>query len=142
MNTNNILLGDVFIIPNGSIRLGDCWDKENIINFFKEIFGGDYEVNENEHVIQCWFTDRNYEELKSNHMPTSENWANHGHPLLGIDPGEWVEVMPLSKLKGLKEGDTLDIKFHGFDISLRATQLQYRYRRFGKFEDVVALYPR
>lgn len=143
MNTNNnILLGDFFIIPNGSIALAKCWGKEQIIEGLKELFGEDYQPADDEPMVQVWYTDRDYEQNKANKQPTSENWACHGHPVLGIKPGEMVEVLPLSKIRELKEGDILNITYRGFKIELRAAQLPYRYRRFGDFQTVIAEYPR
>lgn len=86
--------------------------------------------------IQIWIAD-----------DRKDNWQDHGlpHELCSANfdkegPfGEYApSYIPARLLKDMKEGDTIDISFNGTTVTVTACQLDYRYRSFGSFEEVVA----
>jgi hypothetical protein len=55
-------------------------------------------------------------------MPNNENFATY---------------LPASLFKGKKEGDKVVISTKWGEVELTLSQLKYRYRRFGAFEEVM-----
>ena len=143
----------MFIIPNGLCRKGDFivssvskqfpladgfkygWEKENV-------------CDDEDLMVQVWFTGHD-----------SENWGDHSIPDLVVEAndmerrnayrdlddkeynkkvignsrmGSWA---PISWFEGKKEGDVIDIVIHGCTVSFTLSQLNFRYRSFGSFEN-------
>lgn len=136
----------MFIIPNKCSKV-DFSSDDDIVKFNN---GGILRVNEQyknlgadtkfqfidgDTPIQVWITD-----------DRKDNWQSHGLPhdlckeCAGDDQyDEYApSYIPARLLKGMKEGDTIDISFNGTTVTVTACQLDYRYRSFGSFEEVVA----
>lgn len=132
----NVVKGEIFIIPN---RIAKSDVNEYLTKHLnrKNEFLGLPEVMVGEKLIQVWFTDEE-----------SENWTSHGKMISGIEYSEdvkekwfqslWPGYLKKEMLEGLKEGDklTLNLK-NGVVVELTTNQEGYRYRNFGKFEEVL-----
>ena len=107
----------------------------------KKFFGGD--VKDDEELIQVWV-----------YGSGSENWSCHGWPGQLHKEKRWSDLsdaefeerqsdkfptmIPAQYLKGVKEGETVKFAMEdGRKFALTANQLQNRYRRFGRFEEVL-----
>lgn len=121
---------DMFIIPN-SIRTEKC--KREYENYFwndvdkklRHYFGDEVaDLGKGERrLVQVWIVSKE-----------SKNWADSGCP---IDNGYFPGNFPDWMLEDVKEGDSIDLPLRTGDVLvLTARQLNYRYSRFGSFEDV------
>jgi len=129
-NNQNQIVGDVFIIPNCPVRESD-WDgsfrliaKEQWTRFKNRIHRVINE-KEDEAYVQVWCcTPGDNESNWSCHheMPDNENFATY---------------LPVSLFKGKKEGDSVVVNTRWGEVVLTLSQLKYRYRRFGAFEEVM-----
>jgi hypothetical protein len=86
-------------------------------------------------LVQIWATDP---KSRKDEKEYSDNWNCHGIDfpkkfLMGWFPS----YVPYTLLKDKKEGDTVKFTYDGVDIELTCCQTQYRYARFGKFEDAL-----
>lgn len=116
--------GDTFIIPN----------KAHVDEAINELFG----VSPFESSVEIWTTSKK-----------SENWQCHQVPAnfskekakAFTDPrlreGFFINRIPSSLLRGLKEGDILEIFSGKFSIVTRLKQLGYRYQQYGPFQEVL-----
>lgn len=117
--------GIIFVIPNLSInerREGSDYMSRWITLNQKRFEPLGITLNNEETYVQVWVGD---EEV--------DNWTCNKEALGQMFPG-WL---PLSILKGVKEGDTIKLKWNDEDLELTANQLGCRYRNFGKFEEVL-----
>lgn len=147
MNTNYI-----FVIPNDQTTIienenhtPDKYDKmyldhlQNRANKIGLTVNGEKVIfKTNEPIIQVWWTGSG-----------STNWADHGLPeeLCGSAPNATEEEclhrdfmvgsLPYHLIENLKEGETLEVEINGKKTTVAANQLNYRYRRFGKFEEAL-----
>lgn len=114
--------GFIFIVPNQAIN-----GKRESAEFMQRwitLNGKSFsplgiELSEDETYIQVWVGNEE-----------NDNWTCDGE-------NHFPSYLPLSILKDVKEGETINLKWNGEDVRLRASQLEYRYRKFGKFEDVL-----
>ena len=135
MEAKKIYNAEMFIIPNSlrreKIELEDSkvasyfWDQyeRKAARYFGEEAA---RRNKSERILaQVWICSKE-----------SDNWADHGCP---IDGEHFVQNLPVEIIRGMKEGDTieLDLPEHNAILRLTAKQQGYRYERFGKFEDVL-----
>ena len=121
---------EMFIIPNsvrvegekGSEFFWTCIDRKMKIYFGEKAATKDLGKRR---YVQVWITSKE-----------SDNWADHTCP---IDGGYFVPNLPVWMIGKMKEGDTitLDLPNHDAVLKLTAAQLKYRYKGFGKFEDVL-----
>jgi hypothetical protein len=88
------------------------------------------DLHPNDMLVQVWCT-----------SPDSENWQDHGGLQLGghkLTPGEFPGYLPVRLFDGKTEGMTIEIEAeNGEIIELTLSQLKYRYRRFGTFDQVL-----
>jgi len=91
----------------------------------EECFDKRFEVKEGDMFMEVWFCSE-----------ASDNWVDHGHPQLKAFN---MRNLPLRLLKNLKEGDTLTFRFNGIPVELEAAQAEFRYGRFGLFQDIVGM---
>ena len=141
-NSINHATGDVFIVPNYARRFGDI-TFESVINRCKKVADENgITVTENSKFIEVWIVSK--KDLKT------DNLCDHGaHVLLD---GEEVVIhprisyIPEELFQGKKEGDHVTVKFTDndipFEIDLRLSQKEYRYARFGTFEEVLEVVTR
>lgn len=73
--------------------------------------------------VQVWFT-----------SDESENWTDHSHPRI---PNRIPNNLPIELFEGKVEGDTVTFDHDDLTIELVLNQSDYRYRRFGQFEEVL-----
>ena len=126
---------DAFIVPNGSYSLlptNPCFksDMERI----QEI-GIKPEVGEE--LIEVWILSRDrHEEGKDSNL-TDHGWFELGPQANAFSTEYAPASLPYSVLKDVKEGDSIDlVSKSGQKINLRFNQADYRYRMYGKFEEV------
>jgi len=124
-----IVKGDIFIVPNG---LSMANSKVGVFNAngMEEAYEG--------LIVEVWMTGSG-----------SENWGSHSFPEpianvagegAGID-GRWrylaPHYLPVNVFAGKVEGDCITLNFYGVQTELVLAQSKYRYRNFGKFEEVL-----
>ena len=125
--------GDVFIVPNGLLEVTDkhldpngIWDASEVAMF---------QGHKDELFVQVWMSNSD-----------CDNWSDHFYDVR-------YGHLPISLFDGKEEGDAIEFEalttsWKGSRknrptpekcmVKLTLKQLDYRYRRFGKFEDVLA----
>lgn len=125
-----VISGNIFIIPNMLFKPSS--ESEFHVDQFnrsmkpriEKIVGR--EVSENEVYVQVWAFDPN---------DNDSNWSDHSWP--GEEITRFPHYLPYKELEGLKEGEKITLESESFKVSLTADQLGTRYRRFGRFEEVL-----
>lgn len=133
------LAGEMFIIPNSLTKVRDF-----VFTSYQEELKELCKLNnisdaDNQYMLQIWVV-----------IPEmTDNLGDHG--ILINDEGYRCRCgnIPFDLVKDLKEGDTVTVKFDGwqntdtadtvpvvFELELTAKQLEYRYRSFGAWEEV------
>ena len=142
-NLKKLVRGDVFIIPNICDRFETFpsdsreWIKEK----HSHLTG--IEPKDEDIMLQVWITSEecaNWNDHQGGFqnvlgLPTTTKWEDSREGrLLGYFPSYY----PASIFAGKKEGDevTLDCPEYGVQIVLTCRQRNYRYSRFGNFEEV------
>ena len=136
-NNINHVTGDVFIVPNHARRFGNA-TFESIINRYKKVAEENgIEVTDDLKFVEVWIVCKN--DIKT------DNLCDHGAHVLC--DGEEVVIhprisnIPEELFQGKKEGDHISLKFTDedipFEMDLRLCQKEYRYCRFGTFEEVL-----
>ena len=138
-NSINHVTGDAFIVPNHARRFGNA-TFESIINRYKKV-AEENGVTEDSKFIEVWIVSK---DLKT------DNLCDHGAHVLC--DGEEVVIhprisyIPEELFQGKKEGEHVTVKFTDndipFEIDLRLSQKEYRYARFGTFEEVLEVVTR
>ena len=122
----------IFIIPNGprSVRESKMLDYQigqlRAIEAFYSI-----KLDDDDWLVQFWATDRSDRSGNGNlndHGYVDENGDLHRFPI----------YIPLSLIKDKQEGDILRINGDQGRFTLQCLQRPYRYRRFGRFEEVMS----
>jgi hypothetical protein len=112
--------GKFFIVPNAACLIaGNDPYPPGYISEMNGYVHGEFNI-----AVQVWMT-----------SDECDNWDCHGGPLK-------AHCLPLRDLVSLKEGDTLIFLARNREgetcrFELTACQNDYRYRRFGKFEDTL-----
>lgn len=140
----------VFIIPNQLSKLDDFFTAtkpraEFIHNTSVKAADSDEIIcgNPNDLLVQLWWDS---EDLGS------ENLARHGFTIqdgseMQYFCNDYMEYLPLNLFKGHKEGDWIDFTFEWYNqdktailllLHTRLDQLNYRYRSFGGFDELLA----
>jgi hypothetical protein len=97
-------------------------------------------------LVRVWMTNDKDSDLFDSEKH-SDNWADHGHPLLPRDPQPRMAEYPrrapqylsIDDLRKVKEGESIATRFYGAPVELVARQLHYKYRHSGKpFEAMLA----
>lgn len=152
----------VFIIPNSAARIKDLFefDQEEKLHQMEEIC----KVNgltfdpEKDYLIECWYHSKEY---------NCDNMPDHNIHCIGEDGCRnrisfpYRRYLPSNIFENHKEGDVINIKLPAIlekfthyedndpedlqeeeidiitDIKLELNQLDYRYGRFGPFENVL-----
>lgn len=159
MNKQITVNAEAFIIPNSASKVARIWedDSEYAIKYQQPKYQKVYDDNDltrrdNDKLVQLWYTS---EELHS------ENLCNHGFSIDIEGTRYYVEnhdvqiaMIPSQLLKGVNENETFDVTIKNLpvygdrcdyeptmriDLTLHCTakQLEYRYKRFGAFQDVL-----
>lgn len=155
---NNVLKfrTDGFIVPNHADRIcdNDYWQNkcQSFIDYLNKVcqMNGYSGLNINrDHIVDVWLSSK--DQLKS------ENLSDHGATIIGEDCQDQhiqlysIHWIPDKILYGHCEGDEITIKvpfnptdFHHpelgdvvIEMKVRLAQTEYRYKRFGHFEDVL-----
>lgn len=111
----------VFIVPNRAWVLGSGYE-------WQELSAELGDVSELEKMVQLWW-------FNPSDSKGRDNTCAHrgdGHEIIS-------EYVPASWLADLKEGESKVLSFPKGDVAVTANQSDFRYRRFGNFEDVLAL---
>lgn len=135
--------GDMFIIPNSFIRLSEE-DKESRLSVqVRDIFSHyNMTPEDDELMTQVWI-------VAKDDLGT-ENLTDHGCHFMDEDERKYasphISIIPTRIFEDKKEGDIVDVQFKHhqsdpefeceFILHLRLAQSEYRYRRFGQFEEV------
>jgi len=142
---------EAFIIPNSVNLFKDFYSKERREDKYKkllELSGATCDLDE-QYMVQMWYVgeELNSDNLVDHGFRIIENGTRYSFTMNGFD------YLPYYFLKDKKEGDiikvTFPIKLYTDDESenaanwtleatIKLNQTDYRYRRFGKFEDVLA----
>jgi len=124
-----IVKGDVFVIPNLAFRLCDDIAESTRDDIRTSLANVGIEVSDTEELVQVWYR-----------SAECDNWACHPWKAFPKFFGSHgiPERLPLGLLKEVKEGDTLEMQWVGGPtIVITAAQLEGRYARFGRFEEVL-----
>lgn len=126
---------DAFIVPNGPSSLlpaNPCF--KSSMEKIQEI---GIEPVVGEEMIEVWILSRDrHEEGKDSNL-TDHGWFELGSQANAFSTEYAPGILPYRVLKDVKEGDSIDlVSKSGQKINLRFNQADYRYRRFGKFEEV------
>lgn len=136
MKSTLIKNAKIFIIPNSNQKVTAKNENEFWVKMRRE------EANEMglsgnlDEFAQIWICDEENDNLTS-HMPEGirKELYGKGYEEFGFNkciPG----FIPYDAIKNLNEGDKITLTFPtGVQVELTACQLNYRYRRFGKFEE-------
>ena len=138
----NQVVGDIFIVPNQVMRLGSFMTPEWYMERLRRLTG--IQMNYGDNVIQVWVTSK-----------TCDNWCDQYmgfQSCCGIEPeeekeritrdhrlmGYFPKFFPVKLFENKKEGDILTLYCKELDITilLECNQLDHRYRKFGRFEEV------
>ena len=149
MKTNEIIRGNVFIIPNPAISYSDETRNLSFWHKMEELLQANADhvtsvrVEDNQYV-QVWYCTSGSD---------NSNWVDHcidGYPeLKGWRPVS--PYLPVELLKGHTEGQTITInlpvkktinetdveEMSTIKVALILSQNKYRYRNFGTFENVL-----
>ena len=139
---------DAFIIPNSfSTKCGEF----GRFDYFKQIYdANDFgEIKPDDGLVQLWYVVPDLE---------SENFIDHSGKCLDemgnkIHIRPRIDILPASIFAEYKEGDVIDINVpytynyeddmisdireYMLKMHVKLNQSDYRYRRFGKFEEVL-----
>lgn len=140
--------GKVFVVPNHASKVSERLRVEDHYKMMAEYNDLDQEADE--HLVETW--------IVSDDLGT-ENLGDHGFRIVDGDKELFgncykIGLIPYSLLKEKKEGDKIELKYvaHVLDISnrenpqdedallnltLELDQTDYRYKGFGRFEDVL-----
>ena len=137
-----VVEGNMFIVPNASEAIGSFSQPEWQMEKLRRLLG--LKVNYEEKVVQVWMYDQvcdNWNDQFGGFQKTAEVDFNSdivspttNERLLGYFP----RYIPAKLLEDKKEGDVVefDCPEYGVKIKLTCKQMESRYRRFGKFEEV------
>lgn len=125
---------NVFIVPNPVLAFGS--ESEHFNNFIEERMKNfKYVPVKGEKIVQIWTVSP--ERPEENRESWSENWANHGMPKCISERFRWPSHFPASLLPK-QEGETVVLTdAYGETYEITARQLEYRYRHFGSFQEVL-----
>jgi len=140
------LTGNFFLVPNRLFKFEEL-KNPNENGFDDELYTRRYrnfpgiEFQDNDLMVEFWAIG-----------PECQNWHCHDWSELGEKElmGRLPQHIPLRVLQNLKEGDEIVLHFRAnnakepyeYELKLRATQLEYRYARFGTFEETLAMLAR
>lgn len=155
---------DMFIIPNDLISLGELYSKSNMVKINKFAEDNGLYMTPSDKICEVWLTSHDLHsdnisddgikiDFNEDDIKIFDKFVYERDKLIKCDCGftSFMNFMPVSLIKYMKENDVkefrylisipskeynkeLDIKLN---LKITAKQLAYRYREFGKFEDVI-----
>jgi len=144
MTTHDIISGHFFIVPNGFLSLDD----EYMADFAKQrirerIERCGWTVEDDEPLVEVWFTSDDCDNWASHYYEPfmerkseSEDKNKRGYSYL-------THYIPFRLIQGLREaGDLVFMWTNGITgeekvVRVTAAQLNFRYRRFGAFHELI-----
>lgn len=148
---------DIFIVPNPLAKIGSFVTESmrKFVTKVNEMNGGEDINPEKSQFVELWYTSTD-----------TDNLVDHGMKFLNKDALKCfmrpeISAMPVSLFKDLKEGETIKLKAVSnyfiidqhvarrlmeddkpdgeviLNLNLTASQLKYRYKDFGKFEELI-----
>jgi hypothetical protein len=132
---------DTFIIPNSAAKLNEFWGSDVRASIVNLAVDNDVDFStKRSKAVEVWHV-----------ANTSDNVCSHGVAVKDEASGQVarlhlpIQYIPADLFKGKKEGDvvTINVKCiegdYSIDITLSMSlnQENYRYARFGKFQDVL-----
>ena len=118
------IYGSIFIVPNRASTLEDWFALSTRDSFRKSL--SNLGLKPEGKLVQVWYASGECENWTSHLWPENpEFFGAHGLP----------NRLPEHLLEGVKEGDEVVLTFGEKELRLTATQKNYRYRRFGTFEE-------
>lgn len=133
------LEANVFVVPNSFRSVDDMWEHQK--PFFDEYLAlNDIVVEEDEkEFVEVWMTNDDSNNIGDHGITLTSNKGNK----MNFAPGDVVDFIPLHIINHVHEGDTFTFTMPSrrgviIKATLTAKQLEYRYSRFGKFEDVIS----
>ena len=155
---NIVINGDIFIIPNRACKIDDYYEdfREKFLKEAIEICEiNGFEFNKDEdHIIETWYLSN---ELGCDNIPDHDLYIVYDNKEYQIISTCGRQI-PENFFRGHKEGDVVSVKLpciireshlphHKGNVDgdietvvefrLKLNQGDYRYRRFGEFEDVL-----
>ena len=138
-----LIKGDIFIIPNGACKGVEYRDNpinkkrlETIFQFLKDEKSFDEEI-----FIEVWSTtpgDPNSNWVDGGFDNGDEEKLSSNWPVVdGVGDKRMLKLFPYSLLKDKKEGDIIKFSFEDVEFELTCNQLDYRYHKYGKFEEIL-----
>jgi hypothetical protein len=131
---NNLVYGDIFLIPNAATQFGEMYNvarcKDRVEAQAKSL---GINLKNEDLLVQVWITDPEPEEGKTRE---SQNWLRHDKPSAGIDRREVMEWWPASLFLGKRDGDKIIVPLGTAICELTISQNKYRYNSLS-FEDTL-----
>lgn len=128
----NAVAAHMFIVPNRCAKIDTSisYIASSVESHNKKVerlgLHESFKLRDDDIPVQIWICDHE-----------SENWSCHGLPEYFAKSENFLDFIPLRLLKGLKEGDIFTFDMLGKHIAIRASQLKYRYKGFGTFEEAL-----
>ena len=162
-----VFKGDFFVIPNLFERFESNSENPWFGRFAKEMENFGITLTEGEYLVQIWatgsgsdnwgchgnmqlckflFPEQSFqdafkalEELRNSHNNLSKDeYEEKLEEVKKLLPKfRFPPYLPLKVLENLNEGESIRLTINGKTIELVAKQLDYRYRRFGSFQEVI-----
>lgn len=117
---NNIIKGQVFIIPNSLAGWGNEWN-DSILNRTHKVIN----IPKGEKYVNIWAFSPGDE---------NSNWCCH-YEMPGGD--NFPSYLPVEIFEGKAEGDTITLETKWGTVELTLKQSGTRYGSYGKFESVL-----
>lgn len=133
VNTEKAIFNvDIFVIPNGIYNINSDWNKNSPSNKWIEdkcskVLGM---KSESGRYVQVWTVGHDCDNWSCSCESCPANLQDE-------EGFRYPELMPIELFKDLKEGETKVVETDTLIINMTAKQLSYRYRRFGRFEEVM-----
>ena len=126
-----IVKGDIFIIPNGKVNIENFFRPEVKKQQFTKATG--YKINDDDEMVQVWVTSEGIDNWQCHRGWLEECQLKEEGGFHDLFPG----YFPVRVLENLTEGDVLECIPQGGDVKIELTcrQKDYRYSRFGTFEE-------
>ena len=128
----NAVAAHMFIVPNRCAKIDTSisYIASSVESHNKKVkrlgLHESFKLRDGDIPVQIWVCDNG-----------SENWSCHGLPGYLAKSENFLDFIPYRLLKGLKEGDIFTFDMLGKHIVIRASQLKYRYKGFGTFEEAL-----
>lgn len=125
-NSDIPTVGHIFVVPNMAAKASDFFSPNNLR---EKVEAAGFTIgSEDELMVEVWAV-----------SDQSSNWSCHSFKSGPRRGAYWTGYLPLSALKGKKEGVALQVVDpQGATVNLICQQQGFRYERAGTFEEAVA----